>query len=39
MRVDNYVVVEVAEPDYQKEIVIATQCGKTKGYKWNSGDV
>ena len=37
--VGNYSVVEVTILNYQKAIVTATQCGKTKEYKRNSGDV
>lgn len=37
--IDNYSVVEVTILSYQKAIVTCTQCGKTKEYKQNSGDV
>lgn len=33
MKVGNYGVVEVIKPNYQKEIVTATQWGKIKGYR------
>lgn len=36
--VDNYSVVEVTILNYQKAIVTATQCGKMKEYKQNSGE-